>query len=187
MRQFSARPSAGQPEDMRVTDWTIRDERPGDEVAVAALLRDAFGGPGEAALVAALRDAGAAPVSLVAAADDGTIVGHVLFSPLAVERGGVEIAAAALAPLAVDAAWRRRGIGAALCETGIGRCRDLGLAGVTVLGDPAYYRRFGFDPALAAPLLCPWSGPHLMALEFAPGALGGAGRLRYHAAFEDLA
>jgi putative acetyltransferase len=168
------------------TDWTIRDERPGDEPAIARLLGDAFGGPGEAALVDALRRAGAAPVGLVAVDPAGGIAGHILFSPLAVERAGGEITAAALAPLAVDERWRRRGIGTALCEAGIARCRDLGFAGVVVLGDPNYYRRFGFDPALAAGFVCPWSGPHLMAMEYAPGSLGGAGRLRYHAAFEEF-
>ncbi|MFM9107657.1 MAG: GNAT family N-acetyltransferase [Chloroflexota bacterium] len=169
-----------------MTGWIIREERPGDRAAIGALLTSAFGGPAEAALAAALRDADAAPVSLVAEAGGGRIVGHVLFSPLAVEGAAGEIAAAALAPLAVADGWRRRGIGAALCEAGIGRCRELGLAGVVVLGDPGYYRRFGFDLAAAAGLVCPWSGPHLMALEFRPGALGGAGRLRYHPAFEGL-
>ncbi|MGI9253586.1 MAG: GNAT family N-acetyltransferase [Thermomicrobiales bacterium] len=176
-----------------LNEWTIRAERPDDADAVGALLRDAFGGQDEARLVAALHAAGAAPVALVAVGDEGAdadtdaVIGHVLFSPLIVETDRGEIGAAALAPLAVAGGWRRRGIGAALCREGIERCRELGVPGMVVLGDPAFYGRFGFRADLAAGFVSPWSGPHLMALELAPGGLGGgACRLRYHPAFEGL-
>jgi putative acetyltransferase len=170
-----------------VTGWTIRDEIPDHAPAVAALLEDAFGGPDEAALVAALHSADAAPVALVAVSGEGDVIGHVLFSPLAVERARGECVAAALAPLAVDARHRRQGIGAALVRAGLARCRNQGYAGVVVLGDPEYYGRFGFRAERAAGFDAPWAGPHLMALDLVPGGLGaGRGRLRYHPAFEGL-
>ena len=64
----------------------VRPERPGDEPAIRAVYERAFGRPQEAALVDALRAAGAHVVSLVAE-DDGLVVGHVLFSPVGVEVG----------------------------------------------------------------------------------------------------
>jgi len=59
---------------------TIRAERAGDEDGVRRVNEAAFGRPGEAALVDALRTAGAVIASLVAE-DEGVIVGHILFSP----------------------------------------------------------------------------------------------------------
>ena len=62
------------------------------------------------------------------------------------------------------------------------------MAAIVVLGDPAYYGRFGFRAETAAGLDTPWSGPHLMALELVPGSLGGeSGIARYAAAFSALA
>jgi putative acetyltransferase len=91
-----------------------------------------------------------------------------------------------LAPVAVGEAWRRRGIAAALIGAGLDRARAEGWRGVVVLGDPAYYRRFGFDPALAAGFVSPYAGPHLMALALGPGGLPSGGPLDYARAFDAL-
>jgi len=57
-----------------------------------------------------------------------------------------------------------------------------------VLGDPAYYARFGFSQALAAPLASPYAGPHLQALALVPGTLSSArrGRIIYPPPFDAL-
>lgn len=165
-------------------NWRIRPESPADHAAVRVVNQQAFGADAEAILVDALRDEGDALFALVAEAE-GEIVGHILFSrlPIAMANGD-EVVAAALAPLAVMPAWQRRGIGSALAREGLVRCRELGLPAVVVLGDPAYYTRFGFRPELARGLASPWSGPHLMALELTPGGLaGGRGVPRYADAF----
>jgi putative acetyltransferase len=52
-----------------------------------------------------------------------------------------------LAPLAVLPEYHRRGIGSALIRAGLAACRRQGAAWVIVLGNPAYYGRFGFAPA----------------------------------------
>ena len=46
----------------------------------------------------------------------------------------------------------------------LARARKDGWDAVFVLGDPAYYRRFGFDPEAARGFGSPYAGPHLMAL-----------------------
>jgi len=78
----------------------------------------------------------------------GKIVGHIAFSPVTVNLQ--EVGWFGLGPVAVVAEERRRGIGAALIEAGLKRLKDLGARGCVVLGDPSYYRRFGFesDPVL---------------------------------------
>lgn len=157
----------------------IRDEAPADRDDIRAVHGAGFGRAAEADLVDALRRDGTAIVSLVAAAD-GRIVGHALFSALRIERHGGTVRAAALAPLAVRPEWQRRGIGAALVRHGIARCRARGCAGVIVVGDPAYYGRFGFAAACVAGLLSPYAGPAFLGLEFEAGAFAcSPGTVRY--------
>ena len=167
--------------------FAIREETAADRVVVRAVVRAAFGGEAEADLVERLHADGDATVALVAERA-GNVVGHVLFSRLPIELGQRIVPAAALAPLAVAPEWQRQGIGAALVREGLALCRDRGVAAVVVLGDSAYYGRFGFRAGTTAGLQTPWSGPHLMALELIPGSLSGdSGIAHYAAAFSALA
>jgi putative acetyltransferase len=160
----------------------IRDARPSDYPAIRAVLRHAFPADEEADLVEQLRADGDVLVELVEASDIA-VRGHILYSPLAIERGGEMLAAAALAPVAVLPALQRAGIGGALIRAGNSRCAALGLGAIIVLGHADYYPRFGFSAALAESLEAPFSGPHFMALELRPGALRGGGKVRYAKAF----
>jgi putative acetyltransferase len=124
--------------------WTIEREGVDDATAVRAVHLAAFPTQLEADLVDLLRANGNAAVSLVARSGD-EIVGHVLFSPVTVERGSEVVARGlGLAPLAVMPAQQRKGIGAALVRAGIEECRNKGTPFVVVLGGPEYYQRFGF-------------------------------------------
>ena len=160
----------------------IRDAVPSDYPAIRAVLRHTFPGDEEADLVERLRADGDVLVELVEASDIA-VQGHVLYSPLAIERGGETLAAAALAPVAVLPALQRAGIGGALIRAGNARCAALGLEAIIVLGHADYYPRFGFSAGLAESLEAPFSGPHFMALELRPGALKAGGRVRYAKAF----
>lgn len=163
---------------------TVRDERPADRLAVRAVNEAAFGSPAEADLIERLRADDDARFGLVAEVE-GQIAGHILFSrlPIALDNGD-SLLAVALAPLAVMPSRQRQGIGVALVRQGLDKCQEQGIPAVVVLGDPAYYGRFGFSVAAAAALRSPWSGPYLMAIELEPGGLrGGRGVARYPAAF----
>jgi putative acetyltransferase len=156
----------------------IRDEVPDDFDAVEALVEAAFGRPDEARLVRELRDGGYLVVSLVACVG-GVVVGHVGLSVLPIERPDGVVRGVSLAPLAVDAAHRRRGVGERLVREGIAAASKRGADAVVVLGDPRYYRRFGFGAELASRLSSPLSGPSFMALEIMPACLGRGGRVCY--------
>ena len=166
----------------------IIDERPADAATLGALIDAAFAeaehrGGNEGAIVAALRTAGALPLSLVALGTDGVPVGHVAFSPVRIvsETGdGVAGDWYGLAPLSVLPERQREGIGAALVEAGLARLRAMGAAGCVLLGDPDYYGRFGFRsvPGLGygdAP------APYVQAISF--GGPPPVGDIAYHAAF----
>ena len=160
----------------------IRDERAADIEALRAMVSEAFrtalhAGGNEAAIVDALRAAGALSVSLVAD-EAGEVVGHVALSPVVVD--GRDAGWFGLGPLAVRPDRQRRGIGQRLVQAGLDRLRGQGARGVVVLGEPAYYRRFGFraDPGLRLPGLPP---DYFMALCLAAPA--PTGTVAYHPAF----
>jgi putative acetyltransferase len=167
----------------------IREETTADIEGIRTLLTDAFGGSAEARLVDRLRASNRITLSLVAE-EGGRVLGHVLFSPIGIDTGsGEEKSAIALAPLAVHPAFQRLGIGSALSSAGIARLRDAGHERVLVLGDPAYYPRFGFQPAARYEVRCPFPAPEeaFMALELQPGAFSNcAGMAVYGPEFDDL-
>jgi putative acetyltransferase len=160
----------------------IRNAAAADYAAIRAVLTHAFPTDEEANLVEQLRTDGDVLVELVEASDIA-IQGHILYSRLAIERGGETIAAAALAPVAVLPAFQRGGIGGELIRAGNARCAELGLSAIVVLGHADYYPRFGFSAAKAESLEAPFSGPSFMALELRPDALRAGGRVRYAKAF----
>jgi putative acetyltransferase len=91
-----------------------------------------------------------------------------------------------LAPVAVAPSRQRSGIGSLL----IRRALELAVAGkweiVFVLGDPAYYRRFGFDQALASGFASCYAGPHFMALGMCQPLPVSKGNIDYAPAFAAL-
>ncbi len=145
----------------------------------AAAFRDAPHASGtEADIVDALRDAGALSLSLLAL-DGDDVVGHVAFSAAEARDGSGPWFT--LGPVSVLPARQRGGIGSALIRHGIDTLRRDGAAGCILVGDPGYYRRFGFEPS-------PGNSPseeyaqYFMILPFA--ALAPAGPFAFHAAFD---
>ena len=153
---------------------TIREERIADVAAREALLDNAYGVARFAKTSERLRK-GRKPangLSLVAA-DHGGLVGTVRLWNVAAGSG---CNALLLGPLAVHPDHRNRGIGTALMRRAIGRARIAGHGAILLVGDVAYYGRFGFSAALTGELRMP--GRHeadrLLALELKSGALAGA-------------
>ena len=162
----------------------IRPEEARDGPAIRAVVEAAFGQALEADLVDRLRAAGALVLSLVAEA--GGVVGHIAFSRLTVDGPGSDVRAVALAPLAVAPGRQRAGIGGALVRRGLDELRAQGEELVLVLGDPAYYGRFGFTAQAAHGLATPYDGPALQALWLAPAPAGFQAVVRYPAPFSEL-
>jgi putative acetyltransferase len=162
----------------------IRPAEPGDAAAIRAVLVAAFPTGAEAGLVEALTRDGDAAISLVAE-HDGAVVGHVLLSRMRVSGDG---RAVGLGPVGVLPGFQGGGIGAGLIEAALGIARATGEEIVFVLGEPDYYRRFGFSAEAAAPFASPYAGPYFMALALRPGfAPPAAGEAAYARAFSDLA
>lgn len=145
-----------------MTTVRLRPEGPADGAAIRRVVAEAFASPdvklpAEVGLVEALRDSGAwlPELSMVAEAD-GELVGYALLTRVRVEPGGTP--ALALGPVAVPPERQGRGHGRDVVQAALDAAAELGEWLVVVLGSPAYYRRFGFEPAARFGLTSPWSG-----------------------------
>ena len=161
----------------------IRPALPADEEAISAVIAEAFlraehSAGNEAKIVEGLREAGSLAVSLVAIEDE-RIVGHVAFSPVTVD--GQSCGWFGLGPVASVPSRQREGIGSALVEAGLDILRSQGASGCVVLGEPAYYARFGFvaDPHLRLEGVPP---EYFQRLTFDRHPC--AGQVKYHPAFD---
>jgi putative acetyltransferase len=126
----------------------IRPESPDDvaairAVTVAAFLNAPHTDHTEHFIVDALRKAGALTLSFVAE-QDGEVAGHVAASPVSISDGSAHWYG--LGPISVTPERQGQGIGSLLMRAALQRLRELGASGCVVLGDPAYYARFGFKP-----------------------------------------
>ena len=161
---------------------TIDLEQPGDEAAIEAVTRDAFSTAAyadghEPLIPGRLREAGALGLSLVAR-DGEALVGHIAFSPVTLPTPGHWFG---LGPVSVLSERQGGGIGTRLVEDGLARLRADGAAGVTVIGDPAFYGRFGFRPH-AGLSYSEVPAPYVLALSFSDGEPTGV--IGYHRAFD---
>jgi len=160
----------------------IRDEEARDAPDIRKLVRDAFllaehSSGTEWKIVDALREARALSVSLVAELGRD-LVGHVAISPVAI---GHAKGWFGLGPVAVLPQHQGTGIGSALVREALARLRLKGASGCVVLGDPAFYGKFGFshDPALSYGDVPP---PYFQVRDF--GAQRPSGAVKYHPAFD---
>lgn len=187
----------------------IRAELPPDYASITSVTLAAFSASphGEEAIVLALRASSALTLSLVAvlppssrspfsspapsppreAPDSDRIVGHIAFSPIDI----VAEAEAApppqkwvgLGPVSVSPAFQRRGIGAALIAEGLRILRDEGrFDGCVVLGNPAFYGKFGFVVG-KGPVLEGVPAKYFQALMLKDGLEWPVGKVKYHEAF----
>lgn len=167
----------------------VRPERASDFESIDRIERLAFARADEARLVRSVRTSASWFLSLVAV-DDDRLVGHVLFSPVQIVGAIDAPPAVGLAPVAVLPEHQGRGVGSALVHAGLDRCRSMGWTAAFLLGDPAYYSRFGFRLAAAHGL---HYGSHdfdsvFQLLELVPGALRDVtGWVEYDRAFAALA
>jgi predicted N-acetyltransferase YhbS len=153
---------------------TIRHERSTDAAAREALLDRAYGDVRFAKPSERLRE-GRLPVDGLsfAAIENGRLVGTVRLWDVAVGRGRPALL---LGPLAVAPEHQGRGIGGKLMQRALREARRLGHRALLLVGDAAYYGRFGFIAAKTCALRLPGSyqPERLLALELMPGSLDGA-------------
>jgi len=126
-----------------LNDRLIRNSSSNDFPALELLYTQAFPEEDLIPLVKELLSDSDVAMSLVATIQE-KVVAHAVFTMCNIP--GISCKAALLGPLAVDPSCHRQGIGSAIVHEGLERLARIKVAVVFVLGDPAYYSRFGFKP-----------------------------------------
>ena len=170
----------------------IRPEKPRDREAIRAVLALAFADqapPGSVPVEPELVDRLRAtrdwlPQLALVAERDGVVVAFV-----ACTRGGIgDRSALGLGPIGVLPEWQRHGVGASLIRAEIELADSAGYPLIAVLGDPAYYGRFGFVPAQTLGIEPPaldWA-EHFQVLPLSCFSTAIRGTFRYPRPFMEL-
>lgn len=129
----------------------LRHETTNDIAAIEAVTIAAFANAPhtshtEQFIVRALRDAGELALSLVAE-EHGQVIGHVALSPVTItnDHGHKAKGWYGLGPISVLPQRQGHGIGSRLMKQALSELRAMQAAGCVLLGEPAYYGRFGFQ------------------------------------------
>jgi HAD superfamily hydrolase (TIGR01509 family) len=164
---------------------TLRFEAPGDEPAIRHLHEQAFNQSSEADLVDLVRRNGTAVLSMVAVQIDD-VIGHVLLTPVTADTAPGRQGGLGLGPIAILPEWQRKGIGCRLMRACLEHVRGKGYDYVILLGDPAWYSRFGFKPARSFGLSSDYGdGDAFQVLSLRAGSLEGLqGLVRYVPEFD---
>ena len=120
----------------------LKESAPADSRSIQAIYPRAFPDEDLVQLVHRLLQDRTKTISLVAVTETG-ISGNIIFTRCTLDGGG---RAVLLAPLAVVPEHQKQGLGSALVRAGLERLQNEEIEAVYVLGDPAYYGRFGFRP-----------------------------------------
>ena len=158
----------------------IREEQLHERETIHEVVARAFGREAEAELVDQLRANGGSVVSLVAI-DHSSIIGHVMLSIMK-----APFQALGLAPVSVRPDRQVSGIGSSLVREALARAKLRGWDAVFVLGDPRFYRRFGFSSEQARGFTSAYAGPHFMVLPMRNSLPTTTGCIAYDAAFAAL-
>lgn len=111
------------------------------EVTIAAFRDHPISQHTEQFIIHALRNANVLTVSLVAEID-GQVVGHIALSPVTISDG--TSGWYGLGPVSVLPRFQKQGVGTSLIHKGLAQLTTLGGKGCVLVGDPSYYKRFGF-------------------------------------------
>lgn len=157
----------------------LRHPTSADQTALSILLVSSFGQSNEWNLVQRLRAEGSVAEEILAEDEHG-LVGHVCLSRLDAPEGWL-----ALGPVAVRTEDQRKGIGSELIRHALDRARQAHAQAVVVVGDPAYYHRFGFVFGGPATIHTPYPEEYTGLFPIAPGTAKAAVSLAYPAPFAE--
>ena len=157
----------------------IRKERPVEFPRIYNLVKTAFEtakvtNGKEQDFVNHLRDGSSyIPELALVAEENGELAGHIMLTKIYITTSKGKLETLLLAPISVGLEYRNNGIGAKLIHESFKLAKELGYTSVLLVGDPAYYRRFGFKPAISFGVknLNGIPDENAMAYELIPGAL----------------
>ncbi|MCC7118543.1 MAG: N-acetyltransferase [Anaerolineales bacterium] len=149
-----------------------------EKITLAAFTGKPYSNQTEHLIVNELRKAGALTLSLVAEVNEN-VIGHIAFSSVRINEK--DLGWYGIGPISVAPAFQKQGIGSKLIKEGLKQIQMQGAQGCVLLGDPAYYPKFGFK---SYPELFYAGSPapeYFMALPFYANV--PKGKVEFHSAF----
>lgn len=115
------------------------------------------------------------PELALVAEENDRLIGHIMLTKTYIVNGDNRFEALLLAPISVVLEYRNRGIGAKLINESFRLAKEMGYTSVFLVGDPAYYHRFGFKSSVDFGVKQLYNIPdeYVMACELVPNALRG--------------
>jgi putative acetyltransferase len=115
------------------------------------------------------------PELALVAEENGKLIGHIMLTKTYIVNGGNKFETLLLAPISVALEYRKRGVGTSLIKESFKLAKEMGYTSVLLVGDPAYYHRFGFKAAVSFGIKHIYNIPdeYVMACELVPDALYG--------------
>ena len=121
---------------------TEKDHGAIESITIKAFTDHPFSKQTEHLIIRELRKHNVLTLSLVAELDSD-IIGHLAFSPVTISDGTTNWIG--LGPISVHPNMQKQGIGSKLMVAGLEIIKEMGYEGCALVGDPRYYKRFGFD------------------------------------------
>ncbi|MHB8994667.1 MAG: GNAT family N-acetyltransferase [Armatimonadota bacterium] len=115
------------------------------------------------------------PQLALVAEEDGKLIGHIMLTRTSISVADGEFPTLLLGPISVLLEHRKAGVGSALIHESFRLARELGHQSAVLVGNPAYYHRFGFKTAADFGIRNENGIPdeYVMACELVPKALDG--------------
>jgi predicted N-acetyltransferase YhbS len=159
----------------------IRREKPEEFSRIYALVKTAFqtakvADGKEQDFVSQLRAGGSyIPELALVAEEDGSLIGHIMLTRIYIADNGKKFESLLLAPVSVALEYRNQGVGSDMIKEGFKLAKEMGYTSVLLVGDPAYYHRFGFQTSVNFGIRNANNFPdqYVLACELVPGALSG--------------
>lgn len=169
---------------------TIRPETEKDYTCITRVNDLAFKRKAEGKLIEELRklDNFDSRLSFVAEVDE-EIVGHLLFTTVAIDNNDMDHKTLTLAPMSILPEFQKRSVGKLMIIYGLQIAKEAGYGSVVVLGHPSYYPKLGFKPASKWNIKSPFPTPDnaFMAIELFPGSLDNvSGKVIFPSAFDEV-
>jgi putative acetyltransferase len=115
------------------------------------------------------------PELALVAEEDGRLIGHIMLTKMSIDDRGKKVGTLLLAPLSVTLEQRNKGVGSEFIKESFRLAKEMGYTSVLLVGDPAYYHRFGFQATVDFGIRNVNGFPYVyvLACELVPGALSG--------------
>ncbi len=115
------------------------------------------------------------PELALIAEENRKLIGHIMLTKNCIKNDDCKIETLLLAPICVAFEYRDKGVGSRLINRSFELARGLGYKSVVLVGDPAYYKRFGFKKSADLGIRYAHDIPeeYVLACELVPDALNG--------------